>query len=142
MPILVNISSITLSIIQQIKLASQVFCVPGSGPPFPTPPNPWCILGTPGFGSGTGDLSTLGTILTGGFYGLGLISYIFAIAALILIFMIISSGYTLLTSAGNPEAMEKAKKRLTAALTGFLVVISAFWIFQLVGLLFDTSFAP
>ncbi len=133
MPILVKISSIALFFTQQIKLASQLFCVPGTS---------WCVLPTPDFDSGTGNLTSLGTILTGGLWGIGLINYIFAIAALILIFMIIISGYGLLTSAGNPEAIQKAKKRLTAAIAGFLIVISAFWLFQLVGLLLATTFAP
>jgi hypothetical protein len=68
----------------------------------------------------------LGTVLT------SLMDYIFVIAGLILLFMIISSGYSLLTSAGNPEAIQKGKSRLTAALVGFLLVFAAFWILQII----------
>jgi hypothetical protein len=77
-------------------------------------------------GGGTGDFSSLGAALT------SLMDYIFAIAGLILLFMIISSGYSLLTSAGNPEAIQKGKSRLTAALVGFLLVFAAFWILQII----------
>jgi hypothetical protein len=72
------------------------------------------------------ELSSLGSILT------NLMDYIFVIAGLILLFMIIASGYSLLTSAGNPEAIQKGKSRLTAALVGFLLVFAAFWILQLI----------
>ena len=71
-----------------------------------------------------------------------LMPYVFAVSGLILLFMIVASGYTLLTSAGNPDAIGKAKSRLTAAVTGFLIVFAAFWIYQLVGLLLATPFSP
>jgi hypothetical protein len=73
-------------------------------------------------------LSSLGSIIN------ALMPYIFAITGIILLFMIIFSGYSLLTSAGNPEGIEKGKKRLTAALTGFIIIFAAFWIWQLVSL--------
>ena len=78
-----------------------------------------------GFGTGTGKLSSLGAIVY------SLMPYVFAIAGLILLFMIVAAGYTLLTSAGNPEAMAKGKSRLTTALIGFFIVFAAYWILQL-----------
>ena len=86
----------------------------------------WLWVSRPASSEWGGRLSSLGTILT------SLMPYIFAISAIILLFMIVASGYSLLTSAGNPEALEKGKKRLTAALTGFLIIFAAFWIWQLV----------
>jgi len=83
-----------------------------------------CPSNPEGFKSG--ELSSLGAILH------SLVPYIFAIAGLILLFMIVSSGYSLLTSAGNPEAIAKGKSRLTAALVGFLIVFCAYWILQLI----------
>lgn len=105
-------------------------------------PHSICANSPEGFGTGEGFLSNLGTILTGGAGRVGLMTYVFAISGLILLFMIVASGYTLLTSAGNPDAIGKAKSRLTAAVTGFLIVFAAFWIYQLVGLLLATPFAP
>lgn len=111
---------------RQITLFAQ-FCVPwrskSGGPGWYCPADP------PGFGSGTGDVSSLGGILT------SVMDYVFVIAGLLLLFMIIASGYTLLTSAGNPEAMTKGKSRLTAALIGFIIVFAAFWIFQIIEVL-------
>lgn len=83
------------------------------------------IADVPG-GDWTGRLSSLGSILA------ALMPYIFTISGIVLLFMIIASGYSLLTSAGNPESIEKGKKRLTAALAGFFIIFIAFWIWQLV----------
>ena len=49
------------------------------------------------------------------------LSSVFAVA------MIIVSGYTLITSAGNPEKIEQGQKSLTAAVVG-LVIVWAMWI--------------
>ncbi len=82
-------------------------------------------VGTPE-GFKAGKLSSLGVIIG------ELMPYIFAISGIILLFMIVIAGYSLLTSAGNPESIEKGKKRLTAGLVGFIIIFAAFWIWQLV----------
>lgn len=69
-----------------------------------------------------------------------LMPYIFAVSGLVLLFMIIFSGYQLLTSAGNPEGMQKGKSRLTAALVGFIIIFAAFWIYQLIGVIIGYDF--
>lgn len=102
-------------------MAATRFCVPWRG----DPSDP-CVGAPIGFGKGSGRLTSLGALIT------SLMDYIFVIAGLILLFMIISSGYSLLTSAGNPEAIAKGKSRLTAALVGFLLVFAAFWILQII----------
>jgi len=105
------------------------YCVPWSGR--------WYCSGSPqGFGTGTGNLSSTGAILT------SLMDYVFVIAGILLLFMIIASGYTLMTSAGNPEAMAKGKSRLTAALVGFLLVFAAFWILQIIEVFLGVQGTP
>lgn len=104
-----------------------------------------CIEDVEGFATGRGLFQNLGTILTGSPsspYHVGLFTYIVAISGIILIFMIISAGYTYLTSAGNSQSMEKAKKRLTVSILGFIIILSAYWIWQLVALFlgFGTAF--
>ena len=69
-----------------------------------------------------------------------LMPYVFAVSGLVLLFMIIFSGYQLLTSAGNPEGMQKGKSRLTAALVGFIIIFAAFWIYQLIGVIIGYDF--
>ncbi len=120
-----------------MELLAQAYCYPWGGG--------WYCSSPPGgteYGSGTGDLTNLGTILTGSGSGIGLTTYAFAIAGVILIFMIIVSGYQLLMSAGNPEGLEKGKKRLTASLVGFILIFAAFWIWRLVEVLIGFQFTP
>jgi hypothetical protein len=61
-----------------------------------------------------------------------LMLFIFPIAGLILFLNIMWSGFSYLTSAGDPKKMEMAKGRLTTSLIGFIILFLAFWITQLV----------
>ncbi len=60
----------------------------------------------------------------------------FPFAGLILFFILISGGFQLLTSAGNPEAMEKAKKKITNAVIGFFIIFLSYWILQILEAVF------
>jgi hypothetical protein len=62
--------------------------------------------------------------------------YIFAIAGVGLLLMIIAAGFSLMTSAGDAKKMEAGKNRLTYAIVGFLVIFTAFWVVQLFGMAF------
>jgi len=64
---------------------------------------------------------------------------IFGFAGLGLLLMIISAGYTLLTSAGDAKKLESGKQRLTYAIVGFLVIFVAYWIVQLAGKIFGVA---
>jgi hypothetical protein len=65
-----------------------------------------------------------------------LTKYIFVAAGLVLLIVILSSGFTLLTSAGDAKAMEKGKKGLTNGITGFIIIFVAYWLVQLAGIIF------
>lgn len=74
--------------------------------------------------------------LSGNFDSLGslisiLLPYIFTLAGLILFFVIIGAGFTMFTSAGNPDKTKKAGQQLTFGLIGFFVIFTAYWISQL-----------
>ncbi len=64
------------------------------------------------------------------------LSYIFGFAGIGLLLMIIASGFTLMTSVGDPKKMEKGKATLTNAIIGFLLIFAAFWIVQISGVIF------
>jgi hypothetical protein len=81
-------------------------------------------------GSSIGSNFTIGGILSAAF------PLIFAFAGLGLLLMLISAGYTFLTSAGDTKKMEQGKSRLTNALVGFIIVFAAYWIVQLTGTIF------
>jgi len=64
------------------------------------------------------------------------IPLVLAFAGLGLLLMLISAGYTFLTSAGDAKKMEQGKQQLTNAVVGFFIVFAAYWIVQLTGTIF------
>lgn len=64
---------------------------------------------------------------------------VFGFAGFGLLLMIISAGFTLLTSAGDAKKLESGKQRLTYAIVGFLVIFVAYWVVQLAGKIFGVS---
>jgi len=64
------------------------------------------------------------------------IPYIFGIAGVGLLIMIIAAGFNLMTSAGDAKKMEQGKSQLTYAIIGFIVIFCAFWIVQFAGIAF------
>ncbi len=59
----------------------------------------------------------------------------FAIAGLILLFYFILGGIGMIASAGqnDPQKAEQAKKTITSAVIGFVVVFVSYWIVSLIG---------
>jgi hypothetical protein len=59
----------------------------------------------------------------------------FTIAGLILLFFFIFGGIGMISSAGqsDPQKAEQAKKTLTSAVIGFVVVFTSYWIVKLIG---------
>lgn len=62
--------------------------------------------------------------------------YVFAAAGMGLLLMLISAGFTFLTSAGDAKKLESGKQRLTSALMGFIIIFAAYWIVQILGKIF------
>lgn len=69
------------------------------------------------------------------FFNLGVISIVFFVAGAGLLLYLISGGLTLMTSKGDPKALEMGKAKVTNALVGFLIVFVSYWIVQIVGYL-------
>lgn len=74
-----------------------------------------------------GEIDSLGDLIS------ALIPYIFGISGIILVLMIVFSGFQMLTSAGDPKAMESAQKKLSGAIIGFVIIFTAYWIVQFIG---------
>ena len=68
---------------------------------------------------GSVKFANIGTILD------AMMPLIFGFAGFGLLLMIVSSGFTLLTSAGDAKKLESGKQRLTYAIVGFLVIFVA-----------------
>ena len=69
---------------------------------------------------------TLGDIFS------ALLPYIYGIAGIILLFMLIFGGIGLMTAAGNPDKIKAGRGRITAAIIGFFIIFVSYFIVQLV----------
>jgi len=58
--------------------------------------------------------------------------YVFVIAGLILLFMLILGGIGMMLGANNEAGLKKAQGQITNALLGFLVLFLAYWLVQIV----------
>lgn len=58
------------------------------------------------------------------------------IGGFITVIVIIISGIQFVTSSGNPEAAAAAKNRLVYAIVGFIIIVLAFAILQIVNRIF------
>ncbi len=82
-------------------------------------------------GSAVGnDLSTPGGILTRALQG-----FIFPIAGIILFAQLLLGGFQMLTGAAS-KGIDEGKQKITAAVIGFIILFAAYWIMQLLELIF------
>lgn len=58
---------------------------------------------------------------------------IFVVAGIVLFFMIILAGFKFIK--GGKDGLEEAKKVITQAVVGFLIMFSAYWIVQIIALI-------
>lgn len=82
--------------------------------------------------AGTGfkfENATFGTIVS------QLLTYIYPLAGIILLVMLISGGITLMTAAGNPTKSKSGYGRITSALIGFAIIFVSYFVLQLVEVL-------
>lgn len=69
-----------------------------------------------------------------------LLPYVMVVAGLILLFMLITGGIALMTSAGDPNKTKEGSGKITAGLIGFLIIILAYFITQLVEVVLGVKF--
>ena len=79
------------------------------------------------------EFSTLGAIISEA------LKYIITFAGLSMFAMILYGGFHLLISAGNPEGIKEGTNKIVFGIIGFLVVFAAYWIVQLVEVVFHLS---
>jgi hypothetical protein len=62
-----------------------------------------------------------------------ILPYIFGAAAILLLIYLVTAGFSMMMSRGDPKAMQGAQAKITNALIGFVIVVMAFLIVQLLG---------
>lgn len=66
-----------------------------------------------------------------------LLQYALVLGGLILLVMLITAGFTILTSAGDPKKVDAGKSRLTHAAVGFLILFATYWLAQILQVVFN-----
>ena len=59
----------------------------------------------------------------------------YVIASVVLLFLLIGGGFTMISSAGNLEKQQQGSKALTSAIVGFLIIFTSYWIIQIIEVL-------
>jgi len=77
-----------------------------------------------------GNEVTVGNLVSRG------LNYAFVIAGLVLLFVILSSGFQMMVGAADPKAKEAASKNLTNGVIGFLIVFTSYWLVFLIKKIF------
>lgn len=70
--------------------------------------------------------SSLGDLVT------RLLDYVFPIVGILLLLYLLSGGIQLMTSRGDPKAIEAAKQKITNAVIGVVIVFASYWLVQVV----------
>ncbi|MFZ5365846.1 MAG: hypothetical protein ACOZBZ_00955 [Patescibacteria group bacterium] len=65
-----------------------------------------------------------------------LLPYILVLAGLGLLAYLILGGFQLMTSRGDPKAVESAKGKITGAVIGFLIIFTSFLLVQVLQVVF------
>jgi len=80
-----------------------------------------------------GKFSDVGDVVT------KLLPYVYVMAGLVLLVMLIAGGLTLMTAAGNPDKIKSGYGRITMALVGFLIIFISYFVVQLVEIIFGVA---
>lgn len=65
--------------------------------------------------------------------------FAFPLAGLILFLMLVWAGFEILIGAPTKKSIDAGKQRATAAIIGFLLLFSAYWIFQIIEQVFGVK---
>ncbi len=68
-----------------------------------------------------------------------LMPYVFVLAGIILFSLILWSGLIILTSFGDDSKMSSAKKTLTNAAIGFMIIFVSYWLLLIIKLFFGAG---
>lgn len=106
----------------QLKIVTLIMAI---GMPF--------ILSHPAFAAG-GDVSQVQDFIR------NVIKVIAGLAGLVATGFFVAGGFTYITSSGNPEQLDKAKRTLTWSALGLAIVIAAFVLVNIVTTLATQAF--
>ena len=65
-----------------------------------------------------------------------LIPFMYVLAGLALLMMLIVGGFQLMMSAGDPKGVESGMNKVMYALIGFLIIFASYWLVQILQVVF------
>ncbi|MBI4059100.1 hypothetical protein HY404_02545 [Candidatus Microgenomates bacterium] len=68
-----------------------------------------------------------------------LLKYLFVFAGLTVLLFLIFGGFQMMTSGGDPAGLKEGKDKVTHALIGFVIIFTAYWLVQAIGLIFGVN---
>jgi hypothetical protein len=71
-------------------------------------------------------ISDLGTVFS------NVVSYALGFAGIVLFVLLIVGGFKFITSGGDPKAVESARKTITSAITGLVIILVSYLILVLI----------
>jgi hypothetical protein len=80
-----------------------------------------------------GPKTTLGGIVS------YFLPYVLTVAGIILFGMLVAGGFTMLMGAADKESQEKGKHMISNAFLGFVLIFFAYWIAQILQVIFNVS---
>jgi hypothetical protein len=75
---------------------------------------------------GVAKISNLGDIFS------KVVGYALGLAAIVLFILLLIGGFKFITSGGDPKAVDSAKKTLTSAVAGLLIILVSYLILVLI----------
>lgn len=57
---------------------------------------------------------------------------VYIAGGLVIFFMIVFGGFTIIAGAGNPDKIKDGTKTITSAIMGLLVLFTSYWIIQII----------
>jgi len=69
-----------------------------------------------------------------------IIPLLMSAAAIILLFMLIWGGYSVLTAGGDAEKLKKAQKIFQFSIIGFIIIVCSYLLVKILGAIFKINF--
>lgn len=79
----------------------------------------------------TEDLTTPGGIISRA------LVFAFPLAGIVLFVMLVWGGFEMLSGAASKKSLDAGKQRITAAIIGFILLFTSYWIIKIVEVIFD-----
>lgn len=86
-----------------------------------------------------GELLTPDTFTPGSIIGI-IVQNAVIFAGVILLFLFVGGGFMVVSGGDNPEKMQKGQQVVVGSLIGFVVIVSAYWIVQIIEVLTGVQF--